>query len=194
MAVHNLTAMALGLLSMGVVACASTAAQSGLGQPVTEHYIARWNIDVAPDGKSLPAGQGTVMEGEKVYQTSCLGCHGAHLEGGTGPALVGGAGSLPTPKPVKTVGSYWPYATTLFDYVRRTMPFQQPQSLSNDQVYAVVGYILNKNEIVEANATVDAATLTHLKMPNRDGFYVDDRPDVRVEPCYKDCIGSPKAR
>ena len=107
---------------------------------------------------------------------------------------MGGAGSLPTSKPVKTVGSYWPYATTLFDYVRRTMPFQQPQSLSNDQVYAVVGYILNKNEIVEANATVDAATLTHLKMPNRDGFYVDDRPDVRVEPCYKDCIGSPKAR
>ncbi|WP_446432944.1 c-type cytochrome [Pseudomonas sp. 1152_12] len=113
-------------MSLCLCAYAAPDPKLGVGRPVTEHYIAGWNIDVAPDGNNLPPGQGTVKGGEKVYQAACLGCHGAHLEGGMGPALAGGAGSLPTPKPLKAVGSYWPYATTLFDYVRRTMPFQQP--------------------------------------------------------------------
>ncbi|UCP11665.1 c-type cytochrome [Pseudomonas sp. MM213] len=187
MAVHKMILMTLGVLSICTVASVAADQKHGLGHAVTEEQIASWNIDVAPDGKNLPAGQGTVMDGEKIYQTSCLACHGANLEGGMGPALMGGKGTLTSQKPVKTVGSYWPYATTLYDYVRRAMPFQQPQSLSNDQVYSVVGYILNKNELLEVNATVNADTLTRVKMPNRDAFYVDDRPDVRVKPCYKDC-------
>jgi len=187
MAVHKIIAIKLGLMSICVVASVAAEQKLGLGHPVTEAQIASWNIDVAPDGKNLPVGQGTVNEGEKIYQTTCLACHGVNLEGGMGPALIGGKGTLTSKKPVKTVGSYWPYATTLFDYIRRAMPFQQPQSLSNDQVYSVVGYILHKNELVDANATVDADTLKKVKMPNRDAFYVDDRPDVKVSACYKDC-------
>lgn len=187
MAGHKFIAMKLGVLSICVAASAAADQKHGLGHPVTEAQIASWNIDVAPDGKNLPSGQGTVIEGEKIYQTTCLACHGVNLEGGMGPALMGGKGTLTSQKPMKTVGSYWPYATTLFDYVRRAMPFQQPQSLSNDQVYSVVGYILNKNELLQVNATVNADTLTKVKMPNRDAFYVDDRPDVKVTACYKDC-------
>lgn len=187
MAAPNRMAVYLGLIWISVVSSVVAEPKYDLGHTVTDAQIASWNIDVAPDGKNLPAGQGTVATGEKVYQTNCLACHGANLEGGMGPALVGGKGTLTTEKPVKTVGSYWPYATTLFDYVRRAMPFQQPQSLSNDQVYAVVGYILNKNQLMDSNATVDAQTLINVKMPNRDAFYVDDRPDVNASACYQDC-------
>ncbi|THF25781.1 cytochrome c [Pseudomonas atacamensis] len=187
MAAPNRITVYLGLILLSMISSAVAEPKYGLGHTVTDAQIASWNIDVAPDGKNLPIGQGTVAAGEKVYQTNCLACHGVNLEGGMGPALVGGRGTLTTEKPVKTVGSYWPYATTLFDYVRRAMPFQQPQSLSNDQVYAVVGYILNKNELMDANATVDAQTLINVKMPNRDAFYVDDRPDAKASACYQDC-------
>jgi len=120
----------------------------------------------------------------------CVACHGVKLEGGLGPALAGGVGSLTTDKPLKTIGSYWPYATTLFDYnyIRRAMPFQAPQSMSNDDVYSVTAYLLNKNGILPANATVDASNLAKVKMPNRDNFYVDDRPDVKGVRCMKDCL------
>jgi cytochrome c len=118
----------------------------------------------------------------------CVACHGVKLEGGLGPALAGGVGSLTTDKPLKTIGSYWPYATTLFDYIRRAMPFQAPQSMSNDDVYGVTAYLLHKNGILPANATVDAASLAKVKMPNRDNFYVDDRPDVKAGRCMKDCL------
>lgn len=154
---------------------------------MTDAQIASWNIDVAPDGKNLPQGSGTVKEGEQVYQMQCASCHGGKLEGGIGPALMGGQDTLTSEKPLKTVGSYWPYATTLFDYIRRAMPFQQPQSMSNDEVYAVTGYILHRNELLEAEAKVDAQTLVDVKMPNREAFYVDDRPDVSATACYQDC-------
>ena len=119
---------------------------------------------------------------------NCLACHGLKLEGGIGPALAGGNGSLTTDKPLKTVGSYWPYATTLFDYIRRAMPFQAPQSLTNDQVYAVTGYVLHVNKLLDANATGDAATLAAIKMPNRDGFFIDDRPDSKAIDCMSNCL------
>ncbi|GID03232.1 c-type cytochrome [Pseudomonas sp. 008] len=182
-----------GSLLIGLLcACAFTFAAAqpkyGLGTHASDTQIAGWNIDVAPDGKALPPGSATVADGEKVYMNSCVACHGLKLEGGVGPALVGGDRSLTTEKPVKTIGSYWPYATTLFDYIRRAMPFQAPQSLSNEQVYAVTGYILHMNKLIEANTTVNASTLAAVKMPNRDGFFVDDRPDSKAVACMTNCL------
>ncbi|ALQ02936.1 cytochrome c [Pseudomonas brassicacearum] len=178
----------IGLLCAFALTHASAQSQYGLGTKATEAQIASWNIDVAPDGKALPPGRATVADGEKVYMNSCVSCHGVKLEGGVGPALAGGEGTLTTDKPLKTVGSYWPYATTLFDYIRRAMPFQAPQSLSNEQVYAVTGYILHMNKLLDANATVEASTLVDVKMPNRDGFYTDDRPDSKAVACMSNCL------
>lgn len=178
----------IGLLCAFALTHASAQSQYGLGTKATEAQIASWNIDVAPDGKALRPGRATVADGEKVYMNSCVSCHGVKLEGGVGPALAGGEGTLTTDKPLKTVGSYWPYATTLFDYIRRAMPFQAPQSLSNEQVYAVTGYILHMNKLLDANATVEASTLVDVKMPNRDGFYTDDRPDSKAVACISNCL------
>ena len=134
-----------------------------------------------PDGRGLPAGSGSVAQGKAVYQQQCLACHGQNLEGGIGDRLIGGRGSLvnndPTKAPVKTVESYWPYATTLFDYVKRSMPFPAPNSLTNDQVYAVVAYILSEAKIVPSDTVLDAKKLAQVKMPNRDGFISDHRPE-----------------
>ncbi|UVL86191.1 cytochrome c [Pseudomonas sp. B21-028] len=181
----------IGLLCACALTHASAQPKYGLGTKATEAQIASWNIDVAPDGKALPPGRATVADGEKVYMNSCVSCHGMKLEGGVGPALAGGEGTLTTDKPLKTVGSYWPYATTLFDYIRRAMPFQAPQSLTNEQVYAVTGYVLHMNKLLEANATVDASALAAVKMPNRDGFYTDDRPDSKAVACMSDCLKTP---
>jgi len=159
----------------------------GIGRTPTPAEIAAWNIDVAPDGKNLPAGKGSVAHGREVYDAQCASCHGARGEGGLGDRLVGGNGTLATAKPVKTIGSYWPYATTLFDYVRRAMPLTAPQSLSNDDVYAVSGYLLFLNGIVAESAIVDRDTLTQVKMPNRGGFVADPRPDVKSADCMKEC-------
>ena len=151
----------------------------GLGQPATEAEISAWNDDVSPAGDNLPPGSGSVAQGEQLYSTHCAACHGAKGTGGPMDALVGGIGSLGTNKPLKTVGSYWPYATTLFDYVRRAMPFNAPGTLSNDQVYAVSAYILYMNGIVQQNAVMNARTLASVKMPNRDNFLrKDPRPDA----------------
>lgn len=179
------------LLPLVLGAAVMAAPPPGLGRAATEAEVAGWNIDIAPDGKSLPPGGSSVAAGQKVYEAQCASCHGAKLEGGLGPALTGGAGSLTTPKPLKTVQSYWPYATTLFDYTRRAMPFQAPQSLSNDEVYAVTGYVLAFNQLLSPDAQVDAKTLLAVKMPNRDAFYVDDRPDAKNSRCMKNCLKSP---
>lgn len=162
-------------------------AELNLGHDVSPEALAGWNITVFSDGTGYPAGKGTIAQGKKIYQTTCVACHGAKLEGGIGPALAGGKGSLATDKPLKTVGSYWPYASTVFDYIRRAMPFQAPQSLSNDEVYSLVAYILHENDILPADAVADAATLKKVQMPNRDGFYVDDRPDVKNPRCMTNC-------
>lgn len=159
----------------------------GLGQPATPQQVAGWHIDIAPDGKNLPAGSGTVLEGKKIFDSSCASCHGAKGEGGMGDRLEGGQGTLANPKPIKTVGSYWPYATTLYDYIRRAMPMTAPQSLSNDQVYAVAAYVLYLNGLVKEDSTLDAKSLMAVKMPNRDGFISDPRPDVKDKACMKDC-------
>jgi cytochrome c len=148
--------------------------------------VAAWDIDVRPDGTGLPPGGGSVKQGQEVYANNCAVCHGdkgegRRVEGAVGgfDRLVGGFGTLDKPTPVTTVGSFWPYATTLFDYVRRAMPFHAPQSLTPDEVYAVSAYVLHMNGIVPEDSFLDRTTLPAVKMPNRDGFIQDDpRPDV----------------
>src|SRR5947209_14482447 len=150
-----------------------------IGRPATAAEIAGWNIDVGRDGGNLPEGRGSVSRGREVFAQQCASCHGDKGEGGVGDRLVGGQGTIATPKPIRTVGSYWPYATTLFDYIRRAMPQNAPQSLSNEEVYAVSAYILNLNGLIGADATLDAKSLAAIKMPNRDKFVGDARPDVK---------------
>jgi|SRR5688572_15968738 mono/diheme cytochrome c family protein len=164
-------------VSAFVAACASSASAPttpasgpGLGRVATAQEVAAWDISIPPSGAGLPAGSGSVKHGESVYVAKCQSCHGAKGVGKPADSLVGGVGSLATGKAVLTVGSYWPYATTLFDYVRRAMPTTNPLSLSNDEVYAVTAYVLHLNGIVGEGSVMDARTLPQVKMPNRDGF------------------------
>jgi cytochrome c len=177
-------------LAVLALACATPIqAQSpyGIGRAATPAEIAGWNIDVDRDGNNLPSGSGSVSRGHDVFDQQCAACHGTRGEGGVGDRLVGGQGTLATPEPVRTVGSYWPYAPTLFDYIRRAMPQNAPQSLSNDDVYAVSAYILNLNGLLPADATLDAKMLSAIKMPNRNMFAGDPRPDVKNPACMTDC-------
>jgi cytochrome c len=155
-----------------LAACAPTAPvkRLGLGQTATAEQIRGWDIDVRADGAGLPAGAGSVAQGQAIYQARCLACHGENGEKGTAPRLAGGQGSLATRSPVLTVGSYWPYATTLYDYIHRAMPQDSPQSLTPNEVYAVTAYTLHLNGIVKADAVLDAPSLAAIRMPNRDGF------------------------
>ena len=141
-----------------------------VGRPISPDEIKKIDITVAPDGKGLPPGSGSVSAGAAVYAKSCQSCHGAQGAGKPQDQLTGGLGTLASAKPVKTPASYWPVATTLFDYIRRAMPITSPQSLSNDEVYAVTAYILSIDGIVPAEAVLDAKSLARVKMPNRDGF------------------------
>jgi S-disulfanyl-L-cysteine oxidoreductase SoxD len=175
---------------VGVLAlCALVAAagrQAGRGRPhdigaaAPETSRAAPDITVFPDGRGLPDGRGTVVEGRAVYAARCAACHGARGEGtSSSPRLVGGRDTLHTPEPVLTVGSYWPYATTLWDYNRRAMPYQRPGSLTVPEVYAVTAYLLHLNGLVAEDAALDQRTLPEVRMPNRDGFVADARPDVK---------------
>jgi mono/diheme cytochrome c family protein len=161
------------LLSATPAWCAEPA---HFGQPVTPADIASWDISIGPDGAGLPPGSGTAVEGETVFAAKCQACHGAKGVGGPNDTLAGGSGTLAGDKPLKTVGSYWPYATTLFDYVRRAMPWDHPRSLTNDEVYEVSAYILNLNGIIGSDDVLDAQSLPKVKMPNRDGFVPFPRP------------------
>ena len=166
------TAASVVLLSTGV-----RAESPGLGRPVSPDEIAAWDISIGPDGAGLPPGRGTPKEGAVVFAEKCAGCHGEKGVGKPNDPLVGGIGSLAGDQPaVKTVGSFWPYATTLFDYVRRAMPLNASKSLKNDEVYALCAYILQQNGIVAEEAVVDAHTLPQVRMPNRDGFVPFSRP------------------
>ncbi|WP_368623862.1 c-type cytochrome [Paraburkholderia sp. BR13444] len=147
-----------------------------IGKPVSEADLSAWNIDVAPNGHGLPDGSGDVATGGRIFAAKCAACHGAKGEGLIGDQLIGGAGTLTTANPKRTVGSYWPYATTLFDYINRAMPYNAPQSLSADEVYALSAWILNRNGIVPDDARLDAHSLAAIRMPNRDGFVPDPRP------------------
>jgi S-disulfanyl-L-cysteine oxidoreductase SoxD len=155
-----------------LAACTSSYQSSGpvgIGKPITENQIRLWNIDIGPNGEGLPSGSGTAIVGESLFQQQCASCHGDKGQGAIANRLVGGGG-LNTKSPVKTIGSYWPYSTTIFDYTRRSMPHNAPQSLTNDQVYAATAYILYLNQIISKEAVMNAKTLPLVKMPNRDGF------------------------
>jgi S-disulfanyl-L-cysteine oxidoreductase SoxD len=150
----------------------------GVGRAPTADEQRTLGIMVAPDGSGLPVGAGTAKIGKDIYARTCASCHGSTGEGADSPPLVGGRGTLATAKPKKTVGSYWPYATTLWDYVNRAMPFNRPGTLSHDEVYALTAYVLYLNEIVSDTQVIDARTLPRIRMPNRDGFIADPRPEV----------------
>ena len=159
------------------VSMAALAEGPDLGRSATPEEIAAWDISIGPDGAGLPPGSGTAKQGKTVYAAKCLACHGEKGSGKPNDQLVGGLGTLPGDKPaVKTVGSYWPYATTLFDYVRRAMPLNAPRSLTDDEVYAVCAYILQLNGIISDGDPMNAQTLPKVQMPNRTGFIPYSRP------------------
>jgi cytochrome c len=177
---------ALGLAAPGLAHAQGYPSTFAFGAPASAQEIAAVAIAVAPDGKGLPAGKGTHAQGKTVYENACAACHGADLKGvaglpnmPSGPALrlSGGRGTLATPNPVMTVESYWPHATTLFDYVRRAMPFQAPGSLTADEIYAVLAYVLAEGNVIDKTTVLDAQTLPRVQMPNRDGFIPDPRPE-----------------
>jgi mono/diheme cytochrome c family protein len=169
------------VMVVAAVAAAGLWAQSpkyGVGRAPSPDEIRQWDSSVAPDGTGLPEGSGTAAQGREVYANRCSKCHGEKGEGGDSVALAGGQGTLKSPKPLRTVGSFWPRATTLWDYVNRAMPFKNPGVLSRDQVYAVTAYVLFLNGIVAENVAMDAKSLPRVQMPNRNGFVSDPRPDV----------------
>ena len=169
MSTHN--AALAAACALGLFSSVALAQSPNLGKVITPEEVAPWDISVSPDGAGLPPGSGTPKQGEAVYASKCLACHGEKGAGKPNDALVGGIGSLAGDKPaLKTVGSFWPYATTIFDYVRRSMPYNESKTLTNDELYAVAAYILQLNGIIGENDTMNAQTLPKVRMPNRDGF------------------------
>jgi cytochrome c len=170
------------VLAVGPIGAASpeqdTAADYQVGRPASAEEIRAWDIDVSPSGEGLPPGRGTVQQGARIFATKCAACHGATGTEGPKDRLVGGRDTLATQKPIKTIGSYWPYATTLYDYIYRAMPFTAPQSLSPDETYSVIAWLLYQNGIIEEGMVIDARSLPAIPMPNRDGFIPDPRPDT----------------
>jgi len=170
------------MLALGMLSIAATAAVPplGMGRAATPAEIALASISVAPDGAGLPPGKGTAITGRAVYDAQCAACHGAKGEGSAAfPKLVGGVGSLMSAQPVATIGSYWPYATTVWDYINRAMPYQNAGSLRPGEVYSVTAYLLYLNGIIKQDTELNRRTLPMVEMPNQHGFVDDDRPDVR---------------
>lgn len=171
--------------------------KAGLGRIAHADEIKAWDTDVRPDGQGLPAGRGNVKQGEEVYQAQCAACHGEFGEGvGRLPMLAGGRGSLKHEQPDKTVGSFWPFASTAFDYVKRAMPYGNARSLTDDEVYAVTAYIMFLNDFVNEEFELNHGNFTSVKLPNVDGFYDDDRETTekhfwRQEPCMTKCKPEP---
>ena len=168
------------LFALNTYAVGADPVRYGFGEPASAHDLQDF-VSSLPDGRDLPSGSGTISRGKQVYDEKCASCHGQKLEGGLGDRLIGGRGTLvnddPKKAPVKTVESYWPYATTLFDYIKRAMPFYTPGSLTNDEVYSVTGYILSEANILKGDEPITAESLAKVAMPNRDGFIPDHRPD-----------------
>lgn len=183
----NLTLAAAALVFAGSV----HASPLGIGSTATAEMIAGWDIDIRPDGTGLPEGEGSVADGEGLYEAQCASCHGLFGEGaGRWPVLAGGEGTLTTLHPEKTVGSYWPFASTLWDYIHRAMPYTAPQSLTDDEVYSIAAYVLYLNDIVDEDFISNRETFSQVKMPNEPNFYIDNRPDVQNTRCMENCADS----
>jgi cytochrome c len=157
-------------VSIAYVSVAAAQEGPNLGVPATPEQVAGWDDSVGPDGAGLPPGSGTPASGKIVYEAKCLACHGADGAGRPNDQLVGGQGTLKDAAPIRTIGSYWPYATTVFDYVRRAMPYVQPHSLTADETYGVTAYLLALNGVIPQDAVMDATTLPKVVMPNRANF------------------------
>jgi cytochrome c len=199
-------ALALGLAAQVEIAAApksaaaktgaaTAATRLGIGREAKPEEIAGWDIDIRPDGQGLPPGKGTVRQGEAIYMQQCAACHGEFGESaGRWPIISGGAGTLASHDPVKSIGSYWPYASTVMDYIRRAMPFGNAQSLSNDELYAVTAYVLFLNDVIkDENFELDAKTFKTIRLPNERNFYDDDREIAergfwRKAPCMTNCL------
>ena len=181
------------LIVMAVSAPAFAQGKLGIGTAATPEQVAGWDIDVRGDGAGAPSGQGSVKQGEEIYMNQCAACHGEFGESaGRWPQLAQGKGTLASHDPVKTVGSYFAHAGTVLDYIRRSMPFGNAQSLTNDELYAVTAYVLHLNDIVDENFVLSRDTMKRVKMPNAMGFYDDDRETAEKafwqrNPCMKNC-------
>lgn len=178
---------------------AASAHRIGLGRPAFPEEIKAWDTDVRPDGKGLPVGRGTVKQGDDLFQERCASCHGEFGQGvGRWPVLAGGAGTLKADRPDKTVGSFWPDLSTVFDYIKRAMPYGNARSLTDDEVYALTAYILSMNDIIkDENFELNEKNFTSIKLPNATAFYDDDRETTEKqfwnrEPCMKNCRSAPK--
>jgi hypothetical protein len=178
----NRHGLALSILAMTGVSCRDAQRPPslyGVGRPATAEEIQSRAISIARDGTGLPAGHGTAEEGRTIYTANCASCHGDRGQGaGDYPQLVGGVGSLKSNQPILTVGSYWPYATTIWDYTRRAMPYQRPGTLTPNETYALTAYVLHLNGIVDEKTELNETTLPSVKMPNRDGFALEPQPSV----------------
>ena len=177
-----------GCLVAGIAAAEPLA----IGRVALPDEVAAWDIDVRPDGQGLPAGSGSVADGEAIFAERCAACHGDFAEGrDRWPELAGGQDSLSSVNPVKTIGSYWPYGSTVFDYIKRAMPFGDAQSLSDDEVYALTAFIYHMNDLVDADYVLSNENFTSVALPNVDGFVDDPRPNTETmataEPCMADC-------
>lgn len=191
---RNLRTAACVLLVAAGAGGIASAQKLGMGREALSEEITGWDVDVRPDGKGLPPGQGTAAQGEDIFQSQCASCHGEFGEGrDRWPVLAGGIGTLKHDRPEKTIGSYWPYASTVFDYIKRAMPFGNAQSLSNDELYAVTAYVLHLNDIIpDLKFELSRETLPAIKMPNAGQFYDDDREVAEKQfwkrkPCMKNC-------
>lgn len=180
-------------------AAVKSSSKLGLGRPALPDEIKAWDTDVRPDGKGLPPGKGTVKQGDVIFQAQCASCHGEFGEGaGRWPVLAGGAGTLKADRPDKTIGSFWPDLSTAFDYIKRAMPYGNARSLNDDEIYAVIAYLLSMNDIVkDENFELSDKNFTSIKMPNASAFFDDDRETSekqfwKKDPCMKDCRSAPK--
>lgn len=178
---------------------AKAPASLGLGRLALPEEIRAWDTDVRPDGQGLPKGKGTAKLGDEIFQEKCASCHGEFGQGvGRWPVLAGGLGTLKADRPDKTVGSFWPNATTAFDYIKRAMPLGDARSLTDNQIYSLVAYVLSMSDVLkDENFELNETNLAGIKMPNADGFYEDDRDSSekhfwKAEPCMKDCREPPK--
>lgn len=190
---------ALPVICLAWLGAASAHAEPlGLGRAATPEEIAAWDIDVRPDGAGLPVGRGTAAEGQVLYEERCASCHGVFGEGeGRWPVLAGGQGSLTSDRPEKTIGSFWPYPSTIYDYVHRAMPFGDAQSLADDEVYSLVAYLLFLNDVVtDENFELSNENFSSIRLENEPNFSDDERPDTKVlaageEPCMENCKPQP---
>ena len=185
------------MMTIAVAQSAPPSPKHNLGRAATAAELAGWTIAIRPDGQGLPTGRGTAKQGEAIYTAQCAACHGEFGEGnGRWPYLAGGNGTLKSANPEKSIGSYWPYAATVMDYIRRAMPFGNAQSLSNDELYAITAYVFYLNDVItDPGFELNQTTFKTIRLPNEGNFYDDDRETSerhfwKPDPCMKDCLKS----